>query len=145
MLTFRTVVAAMVFFGLAGLAAESAELQSPQPLLIALASGAAAMYAVFYLMQSLGRLKADGTQRIAGAIGREAVVYLGIPAAHGGAGKIHLTLQNRLIEYEATTAGGALTTGSRVVVVDVVGPGVVEVAAAEDPGPAGLHETRAHV
>jgi hypothetical protein len=144
-LTFRTVVAATVFFGLAGLAAESAELPSPQPLLVALASGAAAMYAVFYLMQSLGRLKADGTQRISGAIGREGIVYLGIPAAHGGAGKIHLTLQNRLVEYEAKTAGAPLTTGTRIVVVDVIGSGVVEVAAVEDPRPAGLHGTRAHV
>ncbi len=134
----------MVFFGLAGLAAESAELAAPQPLLVALASGAAAMYSVFYLMQSLGRLKADGTQRIAGAIGREAVVYLGIPGAHAGAGKIHLTLQNRLIEYEATTAGPQLPTGTRVVVVELAGPGIVEVAEAADPGSPGLHQTRAH-
>ncbi len=144
-LTFRTVVAALVFFGLAGLAAESAELASPRPLMLALASGAAAMYSVFYLMQSLGRLRADGTERIGAAVGREALVYLSIPAARAGAGKIHLTMQNRTLEYQATTAGAALPTGTRVIVVEVVGPSAVEVVAAETASATDSQPTRAHV
>jgi hypothetical protein len=143
LLTFRTLVAALVFFGLAGLAAESADLAAPEPLLIALGSGGAAMYGVFYLMQLLTRLKSDGTERIAGAVGRAATVYLSIPGAHAGPGKIQITLQQRWVEYEAVTAGEPLATGTPVVVVDVVGPGVVEVMPAERPGAAGLRETRA--
>ncbi len=144
-LTFRTVVAALVFFGLAGLAAESAELTAPRPLLLALASGGAAMYSVYYLMQSLGRLRADGTERIGAAVGREAIVYLSIPAARTGAGKIQLTLQNRTLEYQATTAGAALPTGTRVVVTEVVGPGAVEVAAAETATSTDSLPAKAHV
>ena len=128
-LTFRSVVAALVFFGLAGMAAESAELESPQPLVIALAAGAAAMYGVYWLMQMLAHLRSDGTERIQSAVGREAIVYLGIPAARSGLGKITLSMQNRSLEYDAVTAGEALATGSRAVVLKIVGPGTVEVAA----------------
>src|SRR5664279_2403337 len=49
-LTFRTIVAALTFFGLAGLAAEASELGAESTLLIALAAGAAALYGVHWLM-----------------------------------------------------------------------------------------------
>lgn len=127
LITFRTVVAAITFFGLAGLAAHSAELEQPLPLVIATASGAAAMYAVYLLMRGLAKLNYEGTERISRAIGQKGVVYLAIPAGNAGAGKIHMTLQNRLVEYEAMTTGERLPTGARVVVVDVLGPDRVRV------------------
>ena len=103
------------------------------------------MYAVFYLMQAFGRLRADGTaahHRRPGARSHGLSRHSG---AHAGPGKIQITLQNRLIEYDAVTAGGTLPTGTRVVVVDVVRPGTVEVACVEEPGAPGLQDTRAHV
>jgi len=126
-ISIRTLVAAMAFFGLCGLAAVKADLPFPQPLLIALACGAAAMYGVYFIMQSLYRLKADGTERIARAIGAEGTVYLSIPARNAGPGKIHFSLQNRLVEYQAVTAGESLPTGAKVVVVGLVGPDTVVV------------------
>src|SRR5262245_14414732 len=67
----RTLVAAVTFFGLCGLAAVKAGRPSPQPILIGVASGVAAMYGVYFVMQSLYRLKADGTERIERAVGAE--------------------------------------------------------------------------
>lgn len=127
LITFRTVVAALTFFGLAGLAAQSADLEQPFPLLVATAAGAAAMYGVYLLMRGLAKLNYEGTERISRAVGQGGVVYLAIPAGNAGAGKIHMTLQNRLVEYEATTAGERLPSGTRVVVVDVLGPDRVRV------------------
>ena len=75
-LSLRTLVAAITFFGLAGLASVKADVTGPQSLLIAFASGVAALYGVYYIMQSLYRLKADGTERISRAIGAEGTVYL---------------------------------------------------------------------
>lgn len=126
-ITFRTVVAALTFFGLAGMAAMSAQLEQPMPLVIALGSGVAAMYGVHLMMQALNKLRADGTERIGHALGREATVYLSIPAQSQGAGKVHLTMQNRLIEYEAMTSGERVPTGTRVVVVGIAGPGMLQV------------------
>jgi hypothetical protein len=128
-LTFRTLVAALTFFGLAGLAG-SAKWGGEQPvtLLVALAAGGGALFLVATLMRSLYRLRADGTVRIDRAVGKKGTVYLSIPAARAGAGKVTLSLQNRTVEYQAVTADRALPTGSSVVVVAVLGPDTVEVA-----------------
>jgi len=131
-ITFRTVVAALTFFGLAGMASLSAQIEQPTSLLIALASGAAALYCVHAAMQLLFRLRSDGTQRIGHALGREATVYLSIPAHGQGAGKVHLSMQNRLLEYEAITSGERVPTGTRVVVTEIAGPSMLKVAPAPE-------------
>jgi membrane protein implicated in regulation of membrane protease activity len=139
MLTFRTLVAAMTFFGLAGLAGGSAELPGELTLVVALAAGVAAMYVVHWLMRTLQRLKADGTVRIERALGRAGTVYLRIPASKSGAGKIQLNVQNRTMEYEAMTSHEPLPVGTKVVVVNVLGPDTVEVEPVLEP------ERTAHV
>lgn len=133
MLTFRTVVAALTFFGLAGLAGNSAELPGALTFVVALAAGGAAMYGVHWLMQTLRRLKADGTVRIERAVGRAGTVYLKIPASKSGAGKIQVNVQNRTMEYEAMTAHEPLPVGAKVVVVNVLGPDTVEVEPVPEP------------
>jgi hypothetical protein len=126
-LSFRGIVAAMAFFGLGGLSADAMDLPAQTVLTIALASGAAAMYGMYWLMQWLGTLHAEGTVHLEQALGLAATVYLQIPGARSGAGKIQVNLQNRTMEYLAITAGEPLATGARVVVVGVVNPETVEV------------------
>jgi hypothetical protein len=126
-ISFRTLVAAATFFGLAGMMAQAAEMNLGPQLLIALACGAAAMYGVHWIMLTIGRLGEDGTIRIQRALGQEATVYIPIPAAGaqaGGvqAGKVQLKLQNRLVEYEAVTSGPTKwPTGAKVRVVGMTG------------------------
>lgn len=132
-ISFRTVVAAMTFFGLAGLAAQSAGAAPPTVLVVALAAGGAAMYGVYWMMQTLYRVRTEGTVRIERAIGRQATVYLTIPGHHAGAGKIHVNLQNRIMEYRAMTSGDAIPTGAKVVVVNVVAADTLEVQPALEP------------
>jgi membrane protein implicated in regulation of membrane protease activity len=121
-ISFRTLVAAAAFFGLVGLAAESAG-QGPGPtLLLASAAGIGAMYGVHWIVRTMGRLGEDGTIRIHAALGQEGTVYIPIPAGKAQAGKIQLRLQNRLVEYEAVTNGpDRLTTGTKVRVVGIAG------------------------
>jgi len=126
-ISFRTEVAAMTFFGVSGMAAQSAGVASPMVLVIALATGGAAMYSVYWIMQGLYRLRADGTVRIHRVVGHPARVYLTIPGNNGGAGKIHGILQNRTMEYLAMTPGETLPTGAKVVVVNVLTENTVEV------------------
>lgn len=132
-LTFRTVMIGLTFFGLTGKAASATGLTGPQPLVIAILCGLAAMYGVYFLMRGLYKLTADGTERIERSVGEEGVVYLTIPGENQGAGKVHVPVQNRTIEYEAVTAGERLPTGTRVVVVAVVGSDRVEVEPATEP------------
>jgi hypothetical protein len=128
-LSFRTIVAALAFFGLAGLTAQSAQASPPMVLLVAIAAGAAAMYAVYWMMQCLYRLQADGTVRIQRSVGQHGNVYLRVPANRSGSGKIQFNLQNRTMEYLAVTAGAELPTGAKVVIVGVVNPTTLEVQA----------------
>ena len=133
MISLRTLVAALTFFGLAGMAAQSSGASAPKVLAVALAAGFGAMYSVFWIMQSLTRLSADGTVHIQRAIGREAKVYLPIPGHGAGAGKVFVSLQGRSMEYPATTSGDPLSAGARVVIVNVVGQNTLEVQPALDP------------
>ena len=103
-LSLRTVVAALAFFGLAGLAAQAAECTTFNTLLIAVAAGVGAMYAVYAMLRAMRSLRAEGTVRIQRAVGQQATVYLHIPAQQQGVGKVQINLQNRTMEYLATTA-----------------------------------------
>jgi hypothetical protein len=129
LLTFRTLAAAVTFFGLGGWLATTREgMGAPLALLIALAAGGGAMFLVAWLMRSLARLQSEGTARIEGSVGKTGTVYLPIPAQKAGVGKIQLNLQNRTVEYQAVTAQAQLPTGAKVVVVGVVSADTVEVA-----------------
>jgi hypothetical protein len=134
LLTFRSIVAAVTFFGLAGLAATVNFQHEPHVSLgIALAAGVGALFGVAYLMRTLHRLKSDGTVRIERAVGHGGTVYLTIPGQKAGVGKVTLSLQNRTVEYQALTAHNQLPTGSKIVVTAVIGPDTVEVAPAGSP------------
>jgi hypothetical protein len=132
-LSFRSVVAALTFFGLAGLAAGSATDSTLTVLAVAVAAGVGAMYGVYWLMRGLYQLQAEGTVRIQRSVGRHATVYLKIPGHQSGTGKIQVNLQNRTMQYLAMTPGDELPTGAKVVVVDVITPDTVEVEPVPEP------------
>ena len=125
--TVRSVTAAIAFFGAGGLAIESMGGARWLALLAAGVLGGAAMLAVAVVMRALLRLEDDGTVSVDNAVGATGTVYLSIPGRRQGAGKVHLTLQNRLVELQAVTPEATLPTGAAVLVVDVVGPDTVVV------------------
>ena len=133
-ISVRTLIAATTFFGIGGLLAESFEARPLLQLISGTLMGFAAMVSVHKLMGLMHRLSEDGTVKIRRAIGLNGTVYVPIPPNKAGAGKVHLNLQSRLVEYAAVTANGEkLTTGSPIVVVDVLGDDILEVAPAEQP------------
>ena len=128
-LSLRTVTAALAFFGLAGMAAHAADYPPTTTLVIAIAAGIAAMYAVYYMLSAMRFLQAEGTAHIHRALGKEASVYLHIPGNRQGRGKIQIKLQNRTMEYLAMTAGDTIPTGATVIVTEVLGSDIVQVEA----------------
>lgn len=132
LLTFRSVVAGLAFFGLAGLT--TAKWSPAGSLIVSVGSGLVAVVLVGLMMRALYSLNSDGTVRIEGAVGRPGTVYLSVPGKGTGLGKVTLTLQDRTVEYQAVTFQGELPTGTKVVVTNVVGPDTVEVAAAPECG-----------
>jgi membrane protein implicated in regulation of membrane protease activity len=125
-LSFRTLVTAAAFFGLAGLAAQKSGFAPTSSLLVGVMAGVAAMYGMYWLTRSISSLDSSGNQRIGNAVGRRATVYIPIPADQKGAGKVHLSMQNRIVEYQAVTdEPEKLKTGEAVEVVGVAGSDTV--------------------
>jgi hypothetical protein len=132
-LSIRTVIAGLTFFGLGGLAADASGAAPLGSLAVAAVCGFAALYIVGWAMRTLMRLRSDGTVHIENAVGQPAVVYLTIPGHRAGKGKITVTVQNRTMEYEAETEHETLPTGAMVQVAAVSGPETVEVVPAPEP------------
>jgi membrane protein implicated in regulation of membrane protease activity len=125
-LSFRTLVTAAAFFGLAGMAALRSGFAPTASLMLAMLAGLAAMYGMYWLMRSISGLATSGNQRIGNALGRRATVYVPIPAGKQGAGKVQLSMQNRIVEFLAVTdEPEKLRTGETVEVVGVAGSDTV--------------------
>jgi hypothetical protein len=121
-ISLRTVTAFLTFFGFGGLAANESGWNEAWSLLLATGLGLAAFYGVGWLMLQLHRLRSSGNIEIQNAVGALAQVYLTIPAAKVGTGKVTVTVQGRSVEFKAQTNGGELRTGSACRVVSVVAP-----------------------
>lgn len=120
-LTLRTIAAALAFFGLTGMAARKAELHDGEVLFLAVAAGLGAFVLVSWSLDFLTRLNFEGTVTIDQSVGLSGSVYVAIPGANHGAGKIHVRVSGRTLEYKAQTAGPGLATGTPIRVVAVVG------------------------
>lgn len=124
-LSIRAMAAGLAFFGLAGMWVQATGRGIWLALAVAAVVGGAALAAVAWAMRQMMRLERDGTVRMESAVGSAAVVYLGIPGGTAP-GKVHITLGGRTVECQAVSEK-PLATGTPVVVVDVLGPGTLEV------------------
>ena len=127
-ISFKTLVAAFTFFGLAGMAGQSAGWPNISALFVALVAGLSVMFMVHWLMQGLHKLNHDGSVRIERAVGKRGTVYVPIPPGKEGEGKVQMRLQNRIVELKAVTSQTEkLPTGASVEVVQILTPTTVEV------------------
>ena len=132
-LSLRTLTAGIAFFGLGGLAGLAGKFTPPMSVFIAIVSGLTAIYIVYYLYLSAARLKDDGSLSTKTLIGSTGSVYVRIPAAKSGIGKVLVCQQDRTVEYEAVTAGEELKTSTPIVVVGIISSTTVEVALPQAP------------
>lgn len=128
-LSLKSLVAAVAFFGLGGMAANSFGLPTYVAVLSGLIAAAFAMVLVTWLMHLLYDLRSDGTVHIENTLGLPAEVYLSIPGQGTGFGKVLISVQERTMEYKALTDGDALDTGTPVVVVDIAAGDTLKVSA----------------
>jgi len=127
-ISFRTLVSAITFFGLSGMFMLRSGAELRDQLLVASISGLAALFGVHWLMRSFQQLSQSGTLRLSNAIGKIGTVNVPIPGSHAGQGKVQLEIQGRLEEIAAVTAlEMSLKTGSRVHVVALQQGNVLEV------------------
>lgn len=110
----QTISTFTTFFGLVGLATDSLAWSPISVIGAASLAGVAALWMVARLMRGLAALHSQGNQQLAQAVGHTARVYLRIPPAGQGHGRVMLQLQDRTLEVRAASAGGELPTGAEV-------------------------------
>jgi len=128
-LSFRTVVAFVTFFGIAGKAALAGEMGPWAALGVAVAAGSLAFWLVGLAMLQLSRLRSSGNVQIENAVGVEGRVYLAVPGERSGTGRVTVPIQGRTVQYKAVTRGPEIATGQFCKVVAVHAGDTLEVEA----------------
>ena len=120
--TFRGIIAFFVVFGWVGAIMQDAEIHIAITLLVASVSGFAMMIALAFLLKAVMKLRSDGNIDNRNAVGTSGKVYLTIPAARSGSGKVQIMLQGAFVERNAVTdEAEAISTGTEIIVVGVSG------------------------
>ena len=95
-------------------------------LLVAILVGVILVALVMWLFKWLYSMQQTGNINVyKSAVGCTGTVYLPIPAERGGEGKVQITINNAVREYNALTEGEALTTGTPIKVTEVINPGTL--------------------
>ena len=124
----RALTAAVAFFGIGGLGAISLRASTALVIIAAALLGAMGMFGVAVSMRAMLGLQRDATLDIRNAMGKIGTVYVPVPGALGGVGKVTLAVQGRTVEYQAVTLeGSVLPTGAPVVVVGIRDDDTLEV------------------
>ncbi len=125
--SFRTVVAGVAFFGLAGWGTLISTESEILAIVAAVAAGLAAILLVYFVYRWMNSLRYQGNVSQEKLLGATGSVYVRIPSQGKGAGKVLVTQQSRTMEYEAFSVGKELATGTQVTVSKVISPTSVEV------------------
>jgi hypothetical protein len=124
LLSLRAIAAFLTFFGLGGWWADARGLAPMWSAPIGFSAGASTMLLVAWIVRAQRRLNSEGTLELARAVGLHARVYLRVPAARSGQGKVSVMLQGRSAELSAWTDGPELPTGAQVRIDQQLGPDV---------------------
>lgn len=119
--SIKTVSAMLLGFGFGGAILEKNGFSAGISALGGIATGVVIGAAYFALMNSLYRLKSDGTSVLSEAINHSATVYMRIPGNVSGAGEIQVSFGGRMQNIRAYTRGLELPTGTAVRVVALHG------------------------
>ena len=120
--TVQGIVAFLAVSGWVSIAALSSGVPSAGAIPLGLVAGFFAMYGIAKLVQISKKLTENGTIDFRNAIGENATVYIPIPPAGEGEGKVTLTLQGRFMECSAVSnEREMLKTGTAVRVTDLNG------------------------
>ncbi len=101
--TLRGIIAFFSVMGWVGAICSGSGLHLAWSVLISVASGFVAMVVIALLMRMLFKLQYDGTEDIKDALGVSGTVYMRIPPARTGKGKINAIIQGKLCEKFAVT------------------------------------------
>lgn len=120
--TLRGLIAFFSVMGWVGTICCGSGLHLAISILISVASGFLAMTVIALLMKWLFSLQYDGTENVREALGVSGTVYLRIPPARTGKGKINAIIQGKLCEkYAVTDEETMINADEEITVVGISG------------------------
>ena len=124
--TFRNFVNFILGFGWSAILLQEKITSIPLLLVISVLVGVALVTAVMYLFKWLSSMQQSGNINLyKAAVGCNGSVYLTIPGERKGEGKVQLSINNSVREYNAVTDGVTLKTGTQIRVIEVLSPETV--------------------
>lgn len=123
--TFRNFINFFLGFGWTAIALRTAIDSTFLLLLVAVVVGILLVAAVLLIFKWMSGMEQSGNISVSMAVGCTGEVYLPIPAAKKGEGKVQISIQGAIREYDALTEGDALPTGTPIRVVKIINSLVV--------------------
>jgi hypothetical protein len=119
--TFRNFVNFCLGFGWSAILLRSSISSTAVLIIVSVLVGAGLVTLVMYLFKWLSGMQQTGNINVyKSAVGCQGKVYLTIPGARAGEGKIQISIQGAVREYNAQTDGDTIKTGTPIKVVEVI-------------------------
>ena len=119
--TFRNFVNFFLGFGWTAIILEPSVKSTAVLVIIAVLVGIALVALVMYMFKWLYSMQQSGNINVYKAcVGCQGKCYLRIPAERGGEGKVQITINDSVREYDALTDGEELPTGTNIKVLEAI-------------------------
>ena len=119
--TFRNFVNFFLGFGWTAILLQEQVKSTALRIFIAVLVGVVLVVAVMYLFKWLSTMQQSGNINVyQAAAGCQGKCYLTIPAERSGEGKVQITIQGAVREYNAVTDGDTIKTGTPVKVIEAI-------------------------
>ena len=118
--TFRNFINFLLGFGWSIISFQGVIQNQFVLILVAAVIGVLLVMAVMAIFRFMSGMEQSGTIQMANAVGCKGNVYLKIPADKRGEGKVQISIQGAIREFDAITLGEELETGAPIQVVEVV-------------------------
>jgi len=119
LVTFRTIIGFFMLFGWTGFLYTRTGVAPVLVFIYAVIAGLAMMFLIALSIFLLMRLESDGTMRFADSIGKTGTVYLKIPMAGQGTGKVQIIVGGSLRTLDAVAYDTEIETDKKVKVIEV--------------------------
>ena len=120
--SFRNLINFLLGYGWAGVLLNDCIDKGWLLQLVAIAVGLAFVLAFVFMFRQVMKLSHDGSFKMQEAVGLKADVYLRIPAARAGRGKVQVSVKGSIHEIDAVTDSDAeIPTGGQVEITEVLG------------------------
>ena len=121
LLTFRNLVNFCLGFGWTAVLMHEKIQSNALLIIVSVIVGVLLVTAVMWIFKWLSGMQQTGNIDVhKSAVGCEGKVYLTIPGERKGEGKVQITINNAVREYDAVTDGETIKTGTAIKVTDVI-------------------------